>query len=79
MAGIKISSEVEESVWNDLRDVTEESHKNISGLLTEAIRDSLRRRCVRPIVLVHVQRSFSENEEFGRLLAEQPGPVLDSR
>lgn len=70
MAAIKISSKVEESVWNELRELAEESHQSISGLLTEAIRDYLRRRRVRPIVLAHMERSFAENEELGRLLAE---------
>ena len=36
MALVKVSSKVEESVWNDLRALASESHQNISGLLTEA-------------------------------------------
>jgi predicted transcriptional regulator len=70
MAAIKISSKVEESVWNELRELAEESHQSISGLLTEAIREYLRRRRVRPAVLRHLERSIAENEELGRLLAQ---------
>lgn len=70
MAPIKISSVVDESVWNDLKSIAEESHQNISGLLTEAIADYVRRRRVRPDVLEHLERSIEKNRELGRLLAE---------
>ena len=70
MAAIKISSKVEESVWNDLKAVAQESHQSVSGLLTEAVRDYVRRRRVRPVVLEHVQDSIRDNEKLGRLLAD---------
>ena len=70
MAAIKISSKVEESVWNELKELADESHQSISGLLTEAIGDYVRRRRVRPAVLGHLKDSISENEELGRRLAE---------
>ena len=70
MAAIKISSKVDEKVWNDLKDLAHESHQSISGLLTEAITDYLRRRRVRPAVMDHLELSMDENEELGRLLAK---------
>lgn len=70
MAAIKISSKVEESVWHELRAIAEESHQSIGGLLTEAIRDYVRRRRVRPEVMRHLEDSIAENEELGRLLAQ---------
>ena len=70
MAAIKISSKVEEKVWNDLKDLADESHQSISGLLTEAIRDYVQRRRVRPAVLDHLETSIADNEELGRLLAK---------
>lgn len=70
MATIKISSKVEEAVWNDLRKLARESHQNISGLLSEAIREYVRRRRVRPAVLEHLEKSIADNEELGRRLAE---------
>ena len=70
MPGIKISSKVDEEVWRELRAMAEESHQSISGLLTEAIQEYLRRRRVRPVVLAHLEDSLHENEELGRLLAE---------
>ena len=70
MAAIKISSKVDERVWKELRDLAEETHQSISGLLTEAIRDYVRRHRVRPEVLRHLEDSIGENEELGRLLAK---------
>ena len=67
---IKISSKVEESVWNEFREFAAESHQSISGLLTEAIRDYLQKRRVRPVVLTHLEQSMTDNEELGRLLAK---------
>ena len=69
MSTIKISSKVEAQVWEDLRLLAKESHQNVSGLLTEAIVDYVRRRRVRPEVLDHLTDSVSENEELGKLLA----------
>lgn len=67
---IKISSKVDEDTWNELKALARETQQNVSGLLTEAIREYLRRKRVRPEVLEHLERSMSENEELGKLLAE---------
>jgi predicted transcriptional regulator len=70
MAAIKISSKVEESAWQELRELAEESHQTLSGLLTEAIREYVSRRRVRPEVMKHLEDSMRENEDLGRLLAK---------
>jgi len=70
MKAVKISSKVDESAWEELRELARESHQNISGLLSEAIREYVVRRRVRPIVLKHLEDSIAENERLGRLLAE---------
>lgn len=70
MGMIKVSSKVEEEVWSALRQLATESHQNVSGVLTEAIRDYVRRRRVRPEVEKHLLESIADNEELGRLLAE---------
>jgi hypothetical protein len=70
MAATKISSKVEESAWEDLKNLARESNQSISGLLTEAIREFVSRRRVRPEVLGHLERSMVANEELGRRLAE---------
>ena len=69
MAPIKISSKVEESAWEELKELAEESHQTISGLLTDAIREYVQRRRVRPDVLRHLNDSMRDNEELGHLLA----------
>ena len=70
MAAIKISSKVEQADWRALQELARESHQTISGLLTEAIGDYVRRRRLRPLVLEHLKASMAENEELGRRLAE---------
>lgn len=70
MSTIKISSKIDEVVWNELKLVARESHQNISGLLTEAVNDYLRRRRVRPVINDHLRESILENEELGKLLAK---------
>lgn len=70
MASLKISSKVEESVWEALKDLAHESKQSISGLLTEAIREYVVRRRLRPDVLRHLDDSIRDNEELGRRLAE---------
>jgi len=70
MQNIKISSKVDEDVWNELKALASESHQNVSGLLTEAIRDYVQRRRVRPEVLNHLEDSMTENAELGKLLAK---------
>ena len=70
MAAIKISSKVEQKQWRELQELARESHQSISGLLTEAISDFVRKRRLRPVVLDHLEKSIAENEELGKRLAE---------
>ena len=70
MTAIKISSKVEEAQWQALQDLARESHQSISGLLTEAISDYVRKRRLRPVVLDHLEDSMTENAELGKRLAE---------
>ncbi|MFO7783868.1 MAG: hypothetical protein ACQET7_00995 [Thermodesulfobacteriota bacterium] len=69
MPAVKISSKIDEEVWNDLKELANETHQNVSGLLTEAVREYVQRRRVRPSVLRHLERSMDENEKLGKLLA----------
>jgi predicted transcriptional regulator len=70
MAPIKISSKVDKDAWEELKALADESHQNVSGLLTDAIREYVRRRRIRPEVLAHLEDSVRKNEKLGRLLAE---------
>ena len=69
MQNIKISSKVDEAVWEELKALAKESHQNVSGLLTEAISEYLSRKRVRPVVLNHLDDSMDQNDELGKLLA----------
>jgi predicted transcriptional regulator len=69
MSALKISSKIEAAVWEELKELADESHQSISGLLTEAIREYLQRRRVRPVVMRRLEESIAENEKLGRLLA----------
>jgi hypothetical protein len=70
MPNIKISSKVDEVAWEELKQLANESHQNISGVLTDAIRDYVRKRRVRPEVMQHLEDSIRDNEELGHLLAK---------
>ena len=70
MAKIKISSKVEQSEWEALQFIANESQQSISGLLSEAVADYVRKRTLRPAVLSHLEDSMSENEELGYRLAK---------
>jgi hypothetical protein len=61
---------VEKREWNALQELARESHQSISGLLTDAIRDYVRKRRLRPTVVTHLEDSINENEELGKLLAK---------
>ncbi len=70
MPTIKFSSKIDEETWAELKLLAQESHQNISGLLTEAVNDYLGRRRLRPAVSDHLLDSIRENEELGKLLAQ---------
>jgi predicted transcriptional regulator len=70
METVKISSKVDEDAWNELTVLAAQTHQNVSVLLTEAIRDYVKRKRVRPEVLTHLEQSMAENEKLGKLLAE---------
>jgi hypothetical protein len=70
MAKIKISSKVEQREWEALQAIANESQQSISGLLSEAVADYVRKRRLRPTVLSHLEDSIESNEELGRRLAK---------
>lgn len=67
---VRISWEVDEKLWKELKALAEESNQSISGLLTEAIREFVQRRRVRLAVRRHLEDSMKDNERLGRLLGE---------
>jgi len=69
MQKINISCKVDEDAWLELKALARDSNQSVSGVLTEAIRDYVRRRRLRPAVLAHLRGSMDENDELGHLLA----------
>lgn len=70
MGILKFSSQVDAEVWKQLKAFAAESNRTVSGVLTEALRQYLRRQRVRPQVSEHLEESIRRNAELGRLLAE---------
>ena len=68
MTTIRISSRVDEAVWNELRNLARETKRSVSEVLSEAIEEYLARRRARPNVLRHLEDSIREIEELGKLL-----------
>lgn len=68
--GIKVSTVVDEKIWEEFQDFSEETHQSISGLVTEALEEFLRKKRVRPDFLKQMEKSAEENEELGKLLAK---------
>lgn len=70
MRTIKISSKVDEASWKDLKTLAREQNRNVSGLLTEAIREYVARKRVRTEIKSHLETSIEQNDELLELLAE---------
>ena len=70
MKSVKISSKMNQVTWKALQQVSHDTHQSISGLLSEAVEDYLKRRTLRDDVLRHSDQSMQDNEELGKLLAK---------
>ena len=70
MAKVKISSKMEESTWESLRKMSEETDRSISGLLCEAVEEYVARKSIRSDVLQHLEDSAVEHDELGKRLAK---------
>lgn len=67
---IKISTLVDEKVWEAIKDLSQETHQSLSGLVTEALDEYIRKKRLRPDFLKNMEKSIEENEELGHLLAK---------
>lgn len=67
---VKISSQIEEKIWRELKTLASESQQSISGLLTEAIAEYAQRRRIRPEVQTALVQSLNDNKRLGELLAQ---------
>ena len=66
---VKVSSQVEEKTWEDLKALAADSQQSISGVLTEAIAEYVQRRRVRHEVRTALSKSINDNLRLGELLA----------
>lgn len=67
---IKVSTLVDKKVWDAMKDLSEETHQSLSGMLSEALEEYIRRKRLRPDFLKQMDQSLEENEALGRLLAK---------
>ncbi len=70
MPTVKVSSQVEERTWTEIKELAAESQQIISGVLTEAIAEYVQRRRVRPEVRSALAKSIDANRKLGELLAK---------
>lgn len=70
MPHARITANVDLHAWRELRALADESHRSVSDVLTEAIREYVARRRVRPDVLSHLEDSMRDHAALGRRLAE---------
>lgn len=66
----KMSTIVDDRVWKELRQFSDESGRSIAGIVTEALDDYLKRKQVRPEFLQSMKESADDNEVLGHLLAK---------
>lgn len=67
---IKVSTLVEKKVWEEMKDLSEETHQSLSGMVMEALEEYIRRKRLSPDFLKGMEESLKENEKLGRLLAK---------
>ena len=67
---IKISTTVDEKVWEEFKELSDETHQSITGLLTEALKDFVRKKRVRPVFIEQMGKSIEENEKICHLLPQ---------
>lgn len=66
----KISTIVDEQVWREFKTLSEETHQSLSGLLTEALKEFIQKKRIRPNFIKHMDDSIEEHEQLGQLLAK---------
>lgn len=67
---VKVSTQVDEHTWEEVKHLSQETHVSLSHLVTEALQDLLFKKRVRPEFLRHLEDSIRENEKLGHLLAQ---------
>lgn len=66
----KFSSKMDEKVLQELRDFAQEENRDISSLLTEAVKDLLNKKRIKPIFQTVSDEVFEEFDEALEELAK---------
>jgi uncharacterized membrane protein YheB (UPF0754 family) len=66
----KFSSKMDEKVLEELREFAKEENRDISSLLTEAVRDLLNKKRIKPIFQTVSDEAFDEFDEALEELAK---------
>ena len=67
---VKISTLVDENTWKEVKLFSKKNHVSLSGMVSEALREHLFKKRLRPEFLKHLEKSIDENQKLGHLLAE---------
>ena len=67
---VKISTLVDENTWKEVKLFSKKNHVSLSGMVSEALREHLFKKRLRPEFLIHLEKSIDENKKLGKLLAE---------
>lgn len=67
---VKFSSKIDKKVLTELKEFAKESHRSISGVITEAVQDYLGRIRVRPAFQEAAKEVVSRHEELLKRLAK---------
>ena len=70
MSMLRITSQVEEALWLELKGIARVRHQSISTVLTDVIRQYLRQHNKQTGVQDHLTDSIHENKALGKLLAK---------
>lgn len=70
MALVKVNADIDQRVWKDFRNHAFESGQSIPTLLSEALREFLARRRVRPIVMSELEASIRQHRRLGESLSQ---------
>jgi len=60
----------DKKVWKEVQNLSQETRQSLSGMVTEALEEYIRRKRLRPDFLKNMEKSIEENEALGRLLAK---------
>lgn len=67
---VKFASQIDETALKELRELSQQTDKSISRLLTEAVNDYLKRARVRPEFVEATEKFLSQHSDLLKKLAK---------